>query len=126
MCIRDSMGLAQSCALVPGVSRSGATISMGRFLGYEREAATRYAFLLAIPAVVGAGLFELKEIPNGDNSYGWGPTIVATGVSFLIGYAAIAWLLRYVTTHSYLPFVIYRVVLGTLTLALAAAGVLSA
>jgi undecaprenyl-diphosphatase len=128
MRLRDAvlMGLAQACALVPGVSRSGATISMGRFLGYQREAATRYAFLLAIPAVVGAGLFELKEIPNGDNSYGWGPTIVATVVSFLIGYAAIAWLLRYVTTHSYLPFVIYRVVLGTLTLALAAAGVLSA
>jgi undecaprenyl-diphosphatase len=128
MRLRDAvlMGVAQSCALVPGVSRSGATISMGRFLGYEREAATRYAFLLAIPAVVGAGLFELTEIPNGENSYGWGPTIVATAVSFLIGYAAIAWLLRYVTTHSYLPFVIYRVVLGTLTLALAAAGVLSA
>jgi undecaprenyl-diphosphatase len=128
MRLRDAvlMGVAQSCALVPGVSRSGATISMGRFLGYEREAATRYAFLLAIPAVVGAGLFELKEIPNGENSYGWGPTLVATVVSFLIGYAAIAWLLRYVTTHSYLPFVIYRVVLGTLTLALAAAGVLSA
>ena len=85
------------CALIPGVSRSGATISMGRFLGYEREAATRYAFLLAIPAVVGAGLFELKEIPNGDNAYGWGPTIVATVVSFVVGYAAIAWLLRYVT-----------------------------
>jgi undecaprenyl-diphosphatase len=128
MRLRDAvlMGVAQSCALVPGVSRSGATISMGRFLGYEREAATRYAFLLAIPAVVGAGVFELKEIPNGDNSYGWGPTIVATVVSFVIGYAAIAWLLRYVTTHSYLPFVIYRVSLGTLTLALAAAGVLSA
>jgi undecaprenyl-diphosphatase len=128
MRLRDAvlMGVAQSCALVPGVSRSGATISMGRFLGYEREAATRYAFLLAIPAVVGAGVFELKEIPNGDNTYGWGPTIVATVVSFLIGYAAIAWLLRYVTTHSYLPFVIYRVVLGSLTLALAAAGVLSA
>ena len=128
MRLRDAvlMGVAQSCALVPGVSRSGATISMGRFLGYEREAATRYAFLLAIPAVVGAGVFELKEIPNGENTYGWGPTIVATVVSFLIGYAAIAWLLRYVTTHSYLPFVIYRVALGTLTLALAAAGVLSA
>ena len=97
------------CALVPGVSRSGATISMGRFLGYEREAATRYAFLLAIPAVVGAGLFELKEIPNGDNAYGWGPTIVATVVSFVVGYAAIAWLLRYVTTRSYLPFVLYRI-----------------
>ena len=83
---------------------------MGRFLGYDREAATRYAFLLAIPAVVGAGLFELKEIPNGDNVYGWGPTIVATVVSFVVGYAAIAWLLRYVTTHSYTPFVIYRIV----------------
>ncbi len=126
--LRDAvlMGLAQACALVPGVSRSGATISMGRFLGYEREAVTRYAFLLAIPAVVGAGLFELKEIPHGDNAYGWGPTVVATAVSFLIGYAAIAWLLRYVATNSYLPFVIYRVGLGSLTLVLLATGVLSA
>ncbi len=128
MSVRDAvlMGLAQACALVPGVSRSGATISMGRFLGYEREAATRYAFLLAIPAVVGAGLFELKEIPNGDNSYGWGPTLVATVVSFVIGYAAIAWLLRYVSTKSYLPFVIYRIGLGVLTLTLVATGVLAA
>jgi undecaprenyl-diphosphatase len=126
--LRDAvlMGLARACALVPGVSRSGATISMVRFLGYQREAATRYAFLLAIPAVVGAGLFELKEIPNGDNAYGWGPTIVATAVSFLIGYAAIAWLLRYVATNSYLPFVIYRVALGTLTFVLLGTGVLSA
>jgi len=126
--LRDAvlMGLAQACALVPGVSRSGATISMGRFLGYEREAATRYAFLLAIPAVVGAGLFELKEIPGGDNSYGWGPTIVAPVVAFVVGYAAIAWLLRYVSTNSYLPFVLYRIGLGTLTLVLVAAGVLSA
>jgi undecaprenyl-diphosphatase len=126
--LRDAvlMGLAQACALVPGVSRSGATISMGRFLGYEREAATRYAFLLAIPAVVGAGIFELKEIPHGDNSYGWAPTVVATVVSFVVGYAAIAWLLRYVATKSYLPFVVYRVGLGSLTFALLAAGVLSA
>jgi undecaprenyl-diphosphatase len=126
--LRDAvlMGLAQACALVPGVSRSGATISMGRFLGYERESATRYAFLLAIPAVVGAGLFELKEIPGGDNAYGWGPTIVATVVSFLVGYAAIAWLLRYVSTNSYTPFVIYRVALGTATLLLVSAGVLTA
>ncbi len=120
------MGVAQACALIPGVSRSGATISMGRFLGYEREAATRYAFLLAIPAVIGAGLFELREIPHGDNAYGWGPTIVATVVAFLVGYAAIAWLLRYVTTHSYAPFVIYRVALGSLTLILLSAGVLAA
>ncbi|KRF34409.1 undecaprenyl-diphosphate phosphatase [Nocardioides sp. Soil805] len=126
--LRDAllMGLAQAMALIPGVSRSGATISMGRVLGFQREAATRYAFLLAIPAVVGAGLFELKEIPHGDNTYGWGPTIVATVVSFVVGYAAIAWLLRYVSTNSYTPFVIYRVVLGAATLILLATGVLSA
>ena len=73
MTYRDGIliGLAQMLALIPGVSRSGATLSMGRFLGYERETATRYAFLLAIPAVIGAGVFELKEIPHGDNLYGW-------------------------------------------------------
>ena len=120
------MGLAQAAALVPGVSRSGATISMGRFLGLDREAATRFAFLLAIPAVIGAGVFELKEIPHGDNAYGWGPTVLATVVSFVVGYAAIAWLLRYISTNSYLPFVLYRVGLGALTLGLLAAGVLVA
>jgi len=120
------MGLAQALALIPGVSRSGATISMGRFLGFDREAATRFAFLLAIPAVVGAGIFELKEIPHGHNDFGWGPTIVATAVSFLVGYAAISWLLRYVSTRSYTPFVIYRIVLGAGTLILLGAGVLSA
>lgn len=126
--IRDAvlMGLAQAAALIPGVSRSGATLSMGRALGYERAAATRYAFLLAIPAVVGAGLFELKEIPHGHNDFGWGPTITATVVSFLVGYAAIAWLLRYVSQHSYTPMVIYRVLLGAGTLGLLAAGVLTA
>ncbi len=125
--LRDAvlMGLAQACALVPGVSRSGATISMGRFLGYEREAATRYAFLLAIPAVVGAGLFTLPDIGDGDNAYGWGPTLVATVVAFVVGYAAIAWLLRYVSTRSYLPFVIYRIGLGTMVLVLLGVGVLN-
>lgn len=118
-------GFAQALALIPGVSRSGATISMGRFLGYERAAATRFAFLLAIPAVVGAGLFELPSIPGGDNAYGPGPTLVATVVSFVVGYSAIAWLLRYVTTHSYLPFVVYRIGLGSLTLFLAWQGVLA-
>ncbi len=120
------MGIAQALALIPGVSRSGATISMGRFLGFEREAATRFAFLLAIPAVVGAGLFELKEIPHGHNDFGWGPTITATIVSFVVGYAAIAWLLRYVSTNSYTPFVIYRILLGAGVLALLSAGVLTA
>lgn len=126
--LRDAvlMGLAQAAALIPGVSRSGATISMGRALGYEREAATRYAFLLAIPAVVGAGLFQLGDIPGGDNAYGLGPTLVGTVVSFIVGYAAIAWLLRYVSTKSYTPFVLYRVALGTATLLLVWAGVLNA
>ncbi len=120
------MGLAQALALIPGVSRSGATLSMGRALGYERETATRYAFLLAIPAVIGAGVFELKDVPGSDNPYGWGPTVLATVVSFVVGYAAIAWLLRYVATRSYTPFVLYRVVLGAGTLALVGAGVLTA
>jgi undecaprenyl-diphosphatase len=126
--LRDAllMGVAQAFALIPGVSRSGATLSMGRFLGYERETATRYAFLLAIPAVIGAGVFELKDVPNGDNLYGWGPTILATVVSFAIGYAAIAWLLRYVSTHSYTPFVVYRIVLGAGTLLLVATGAIAA
>jgi undecaprenyl-diphosphatase len=126
--LRDAvlLGLAQAAALVPGVSRSGATISMGLFLGYEREAATRYAFLLAIPAVVGAGLFELPEIPGGHNEYGPVPTLVGTVAAFVVGYAAIAWLLRYVSTHSYLPFVIYRIGLGGLTLVLLGAGVFTA
>ena len=126
--LRDAilMGLAQACALVPGVSRSGATLSMGRILGYERAAATRFAFLLAIPAVIGAGLFELKEIPSGDNDYGWGPTIVATVVSFVVGYAVIAWLLRWVTTRTYTPFVVYRVLLGGAVLVLLSTGVLVA
>ena len=120
-------GCAQAAALIPGVSRSGATISMGRFLGYNREAATRFSFLLAIPAVVGAGLFELKDaLASYDNPYGVGPTVVATIVAFVVGYASIAWLLRYVITHSYRPFVIYRILLGVLTLGLVAGGVIAA
>ena len=121
-----ALGLAQSAALVPGVSRSGATISMGLFLGYERAAATRYAFLLAIPAVVGAGVFKLKDIPGGDNAYGVAPTVVATVVSFVVGYATIAWLLKYVSTNAYTPFVVYRILLGGLVLTLVASGAISA
>ncbi|MDN5744577.1 MAG: undecaprenyl-diphosphatase, partial [Nocardioidaceae bacterium] len=107
-------------------------LSMGRVLGYEREAATRFAFLLAIPAVIGAGVFELSEIGDvgtahaGEADYGWGPTITATIVSFVVGYAAIAWLLRWVTTRSYTPFVVYRILLGAGVLALLAAGSLHA
>jgi undecaprenyl-diphosphatase len=125
---RDALlyGGAQAMALIPGVSRSGATISMGLLLGYERVAATRYAFLLAIPAVVGAGLFQLPEIPSGDNLYGVGPTAAATVTSFVVGYATIAWLLRWVTTRSYLPFVVYRIGLGSAVLVGLATGALTA
>jgi undecaprenyl-diphosphatase len=125
--LRDAvlMGCAQAAALVPGVSRSGATISMGRALGYERAAAARYAFLLAIPAVVAAGVFQLPEIPKGENVYGWTPTIVATVVAFVVGYAVIAWLLRFISTHTFTPFVVYRVLLGAGVLILLWQGVLS-
>jgi undecaprenyl-diphosphatase len=106
---------------------------MGRLLGYDREAATRFAFLLAIPAVVGAGLFELKDALQCHdtaaavcNPYSPAATLVATVVSFVVGYAAIAWLLRYVTTRSYLPFVVYRILLGGFTLLMVATGVLAA
>lgn len=119
------LGLAQAGALVPGVSRSGATISMGLFLGYERAVATRYAFLLAIPAVVGAGVYKLKDI-GGDNTYGVGPTIVGTVISFVVGLAVIHWLLRYVSTRSYAPFVAYRIGLGALVLILVGAGAITA
>ncbi len=120
------MGLAQALSVIPGVSRSGATISMGLFLGYEREAATRFAFLLAIPAVVGAGLFEMPTALSDDNAFSGTETLAATVVSFVVGYATIAWLLRYVSTRSYAPFVIYRILLGAGVLALLSAGVLTA
>ncbi len=125
---RDAVlfGVAQAAALVPGVSRSGATISMGLFLGYERRAATRYAFLLAIPAVVGAGIYKLKDIPGSENAYGTVPTVVGTVVAFFVGLAVIHWLLAYVSDHSYKPFVIYRVALGALVLVLLATGAIDA
>lgn len=120
------LGLAQACALVPGVSRSGATISMGLLLGYERAAATRYAFLLAIPAVTGAGIYKLKDVPGGANAYGVAPTIVATVISFVVGLAVVHWLLKWVSSHSYAPFVVYRIVLGVAVIALLSTGALVA
>ncbi|ONH27137.1 undecaprenyl-diphosphate phosphatase [Pseudofrankia asymbiotica] len=126
---RDGLiyGLAQSLALVPGVSRSGATVSGGLFLGYTREAAARYSFLLAIPAVLASGLFELKSVADGsDGDVAWGPTILATVIAFVVGYAAIAWFLRYISTKSFAPFVVYRIALGVLLIALIASGHLDA
>lgn len=116
-------GIGQAFALIPGVSRSGATISTGLALGYTREAAARYSFLLAIPAVLGSGLFEARKIGE-DATVSWAPTVVATIIAFAIGYAVIAWLLRWVSTRSYTPFVIYRVLVGLLVLVLLATGVL--
>jgi undecaprenyl-diphosphatase len=118
------LGLAQAAALVPGVSRSGATITGGLFLGFTREAAARYSFLLSVPAVVVSGLFELRNI-GGDGSAGAVPTIVATLAAFVVGYAAIAWLLRWLVSHSLAIFVVYRVGLGALVIALTAAGAIS-
>ena len=119
-------GLAQSLALIPGVSRSGATISAGLALGYTREAAARYSFLLAIPAVVGSGLFKLADIAADPVPPAWGPIILATVVAFFIGYAVIAWLLRYISTHNFLPFVVYRIGLAALVAVLLLTGVLEA
>lgn len=121
-------GAAQALALIPGVSRSGATIAMGRFLGYTREAALRYSFLLALPAVFGSGLYELKDAFSADaapNVFSIPETLVATGVAFVIGYIVIAWLLKFVSTKSFRPFIIYRVVLGSVILILLGTGVIS-
>ncbi|MFE6749902.1 undecaprenyl-diphosphate phosphatase [Kitasatospora purpeofusca] len=117
-------GAAQSLALIPGVSRSGGTISAGLFLGYSREAAARYSFLLAVPAVLASGLLELFKIGEGP-APAWGPTVLATLIAFAVGYAAIAWFLKYISHHSFLPFVVYRVLLGGLIIGLVTAGVLA-
>ncbi|HEY3339699.1 MAG TPA: undecaprenyl-diphosphate phosphatase [Propionicimonas sp.] len=118
-----ALGFAQALALIPGVSRSGATIAAGLFLGYKREAATRYAFLLAIPAVFISGLFKLKDIPN-DPTLAWGPTIVATVIAFGVGLAVIHWLLKYVSKHNFSIFVWYRLALAAVVAGLLVGGVL--
>ena len=123
--VKDGLiyGFCQAMALVPGVSRSGATISGGLLMGYTREAAARYSFLLAVPAVLASGVFELKDAGEGHVS--WGPTIFATVIAFGVGYAVIAWFMKFITTKSFMPFVIYRIVLGVLLFILVGAGVLS-
>ena len=124
---RDGLifGLAQSAALIPGVSRSGGTITAGLAMGYTREAAARYSFLLAIPAVLGSGFFKLTDIANDPVEPAWGPIAAATLVAFAVGYAVIAWLLRYISTHSFKPFVIYRLALAAVIVVLLLTGVLT-
>ncbi|WP_153505079.1 undecaprenyl-diphosphate phosphatase [Cumulibacter manganitolerans] len=116
-----AFGFAQALALIPGVSRSGGTITAGLLLGYRREAAARISFLLAIPAVLASGTLELTKIGTA-NTPPWGPTALATLVSFVVGYAVIAWLLRYLTDHRFTAFVAYRVLLGSIVLALLGIG----
>jgi undecaprenyl-diphosphatase len=124
--LRDGLlvGGFQCLALIPGSSRSGSTMTGALFLGYTREAAARYSFLLSIPAVVLSGLFELRKV--GEGGIQVGPTVVATIVSFVVGYASIAWLLKFLVRHSTVVFVYYRVALGGILLGLLAAGALSA
>lgn len=123
--LRDVMviGVAQCIALVPGVSRSGATISVGLLAGLDRVAATRLSFFLSIPALTAAGLYELKDVVGSD--IGIGQTVVGTLVSFVVAYAAVAWLLKFVAGHSIVAFVPYRVALGAVLLGLLAFGVVN-
>jgi undecaprenyl-diphosphatase len=118
------MGLVQCLALIPGVSRSGATIAAGLFCGLDRVAATRIAFLLGIPALVGAGGYELKDALNGD--VGAVPLIVGTVVSFVVAYASVAWLLRFVAKHTIEVFAFYRVLLGMVLVILLATSTITA
>ena len=125
--LRDGLvvGLAQATALVPGVSRSGATITAGLFVGLEREAAARFSFLLSVPAVVLSGLFELRKV-GAHGGPGIAVTVLATILAFAVGLASIHWLLRYLTRHSTVVFVGYRVALGAVLLVLLGSGLVSA
>ncbi|MEV8528381.1 undecaprenyl-diphosphate phosphatase [Streptomyces sp. NPDC052000] len=117
-------GMCQAMALIPGVSRSGATISGGLLMGYTREAAARYSFLLAVPAVLASGVFELKDA-GGAGQASMAPTLLATVIAFAVGYAVIAWFMRFISSKSFMPFVVYRILLGTALFALVGADSLS-
>lgn len=117
-------GLAQALALIPGVSRSGGTIMAGRFMGFKREAAARYSFLLALPAVWLSGLYSAAKAVSEPMTLGWGPTALATIIAFGVGYAVIVGFLKYVSTRSFAPFVWYRIALGVALYILLGTGVL--
>jgi undecaprenyl-diphosphatase len=120
-----AIGFAQMLALLPGVSRSGATTTAGLALGYERPAAARFSFLLAIPAVFGSGLYELvHSFGEPEGAYGYAETAVATVIAFGVGYVVIAFLMKYISTHSFMPFVVYRILLGAALIVLLSTGVL--
>lgn len=120
-------GFAQALALVPGVSRSGGTITAGRLMGFTREAAARYSFLLALPAVYASGFYKLfKEAGGSEGHVGAVPTLIATVVAFVVGYLVIVWFLRLITTRSFRPFVIYRLCFAALIAVLLLAHVIPA
>jgi len=118
-------GFGQALALIPGVSRSGATITTGLAMGFKRDVVARYSFLLAIPAVFASAALTAGDIST-DKFVNWPATIVATAVAFIVGYLVIASLMKYLQTRTFMPFVIYRVALGSLLVVLLATGVLSA
>lgn len=118
-------GCAQALALIPGVSRSGATITAGRALGFDRGAAARFSFLLSVPAVVLSGLYEARDI-GAEGAPEWGPTILATVVAFVVGYGAIAWLLKWLSSHSVAIFTWYRLALGVFIFILIGTGAVAA
>jgi undecaprenyl-diphosphatase len=125
---RDTLiiGIVQCLALIPGISRSGATMSAGLLRGIDRVAVTRLSFFLSIPALTGAGILQtIDEFDNISSGVGWGPTIVATMVSFVVAFFAVSWLLRYIARHTYSIFIVYRIGLGVLVLALVASGALA-
>ncbi|HIZ98900.1 MAG TPA: undecaprenyl-diphosphate phosphatase [Candidatus Janibacter merdipullorum] len=122
-------GLFQALALVPGVSRSGGTIAGGLFMGYTRKAAARYSFLLAIPAVVASGGLQVVEVLGGEaegSGTAWGPIFAATAVAFAVGYAVIAWFMKFIETHTFTPFMIYRIILALGLFALLGTGTIQA
>ena len=121
-------GLFQALALIPGVSRSGGTFAGGLFMGYTRKAAARYSFLLAIPAVIASGGLQVVKIAGGEGTgeTGWGPIIIATVIAFAVGYAVIAWFMKFIETHTFTPFMIYRILLALGLFALLGTGVLAA
>jgi undecaprenyl-diphosphatase len=130
--VRQSLwfGFAQCLALVPGVSRSGATMTLGRFLGFDRKSAAKFSFYLAIPSVFGAAFFEIISVfrhneINAPNFPGWTPTIIATIVSFVVGYLVIAVFMRVISKISYRPFAIYRIVFGVLVIGLLLSNVIA-
>src|SRR5882757_4918884 len=125
--LRDAIiiGCAQALALVPGVSRSGITLLAAMALGLRRDAAARFSFLLSVPAVAAAGIFELPKVMKA-HEIGGAPLVIGLGVAFVSGYASIAWLLRFLRSRTTIPFVIYRVLLGIVILALLFSGRLAA